>query len=265
MPPRETDPIFAHVNESQMQAIVYEGKHLLIVAGPGTGKTHTLTRRIAWRTTKAGTGEQHCLAVTFTNKAAAEMKDRLDAFGKDVSSKVFIGTIHGFCLAMLREYTEAAGLSHSFEIASPEEIDIFAHEVWPEATAAERRARLDELSRIKSCIMDAPVPDTVRLYDEQLLSHGLIDFDTILQKTYNVLCTHSEILEALRQRYPFIFIDEYQDINGIQHALVRLIAGTSGSVTAIGDPHQSIYGFRGSDLRFLNPSSPISPARRCLR
>jgi len=244
-PPIGSDPIFAHVNEAQKKAIVYEGKHLLIVAGPGTGKTHTLTRRVAWHTRHLAAA-QRCLAVTFTNKAAAEMKERLDRFGKEISLKVFIGTIHAFCLTILREH-----LSPSFEIASPEEIDVIAHEVWPEATAAERRAHLDEFSRIKSRVMEEPVPEAVCRYDKKLLSHGLIDFDTILQKAYKVLCTHSEILEALRQRYPFVFIDEYQDINGIQHALVRLIAGTSGSVTAIGDPHQSIYGFRGSDVRFF--------------
>jgi uncharacterized protein (TIGR00375 family) len=256
--PNESDPIVAQVNEAQRITIVYEGKHLLIVAGPGTGKTHTLTRRIAYQTRRL-IGEQRCLAVTFTNKAAAEMKERLDRFGKEISSKVFIGTIHAFCLTILRGH-----LSPSFEIASPEEIDVITHEVWPEATAAERQRHLAEFSRIKSRVMEGPVPAEVRRYDEQLLSHGLIDFDTILQKPYTFLCTHSEILEALRRRYPFIFVDEYQDINGIQHALLCLLAGTTGEVTAIGDPHQSIYGFRGSDVRFFESFAQDFPGAQVL-
>jgi DNA helicase II / ATP-dependent DNA helicase PcrA len=240
-----SDPVFAHVNEAQREAITYEGKHLLIVAGPGTGKTHALTRRIAYQTQRLA-GEQRCLAVTFTNKAAAEMKERLDRFGKEVSSRVFVGTFHAFCLTVVREH-----LSPSFEIASPEKIDVIARKLWPEAAVAGRRAHCDDLSRIKSGVFEGPVPDMVKRYDELLRSYGLIDFDTILKKAHEVLCSDPEILEALRLRHPFIFIDEYQDVSGIQHALIRLLAGPSGAVTAIGDPHQSIYGFRGSDIRFF--------------
>ena len=261
--PEETDPVFAHVNEAQRKALAYEGKHLLIVAGPGTGKTHTLTRRIAYQTRKLA-DKQLCLAVTFTNKAAVEMKVRLERFGEAVSSKIFIGTIHAFCLTVLREHAEAVGLSPAFSIASPEEIDIFARQAWPETGAAERRAHLDELSRIKSRVSEGSVPDMVQRYDELLQSHGLIDFDTILQKAHDLLCTDPEILEVYRQRYPFISVDEYQDINGIQHAFIRLLAGPSGSVTAIGDPHQSIYGFRGSDIRFFESFAQDFPGAKVL-
>jgi DNA helicase-2/ATP-dependent DNA helicase PcrA len=241
---------FEDVNKAQKDAVLYKGKHLLIVAGPGTGKTHTLTRRIACLSQKLSR-DQCCLALTFTNKAAAEMKTRLERFGGEVSSKVFAGTIHAFCLAVLRGHAEAAGLSPAFTIASPEEIDLVAREAWPDADPAQRRLLLDEVSHFKSGAPQEPAPEAVNQYDKRLLSKGIFDFDTILQKTFQLLSGRSEILDNVQKRYPFISVDEYQDINGLQHALVRLLAGSSGAVTAIGDPYQSIYGFRGSDVRFF--------------
>jgi DNA helicase II / ATP-dependent DNA helicase PcrA len=245
------DPLFAHVNEAQKKAIVYNGNHLLIVAGPGTGKTHTLTRRIAHVSQRLARG-QRCLAVTFTNKAAAEMKERLEAFGADTASKVFTGTIHAFCLTLLRAHAAAAGLPASFEIASPENIDSVARQAWPDAGAAEKKALLETVSRTKSQAPGKlPCPDSIRCYDAALFSRNMVDFDTILHKCHELLSGRPEILAAEQKRYPFIFVDEYQDINGVQHAIVRLLAGPTGSVTAIGDPHQSIYGFRGADVSFF--------------
>ncbi|MBN1128376.1 MAG: UvrD-helicase domain-containing protein [Chitinispirillaceae bacterium] len=258
-----SDPVFSRINNAQKEAIVHEGKHLLIVAGPGTGKTHTLTRRIAYQTRRLA-GKQLCLALTFTNKAAAEMKERLDAFGKEVSSRTFAGTIHAFCLTVLREHAEAAGLSPAFTVASPEEQELVASGTWPGADASKRRRLYNEVSRFKSRAPGEAVPEAVKEYDHRLLSRGLIDFDTMLQKTYELLSTDPEALETLRQRYLFIFIDEYQDINGIQHALIRLLAGSSGSVTAIGDPHQSIYGFRGSDVRYFESFAQDFPGAQVL-
>jgi DNA helicase-2/ATP-dependent DNA helicase PcrA len=246
----EDNSVLSNVNEEQKKAITHAGQYLLIVAGPGTGKTHTLTRRIAFKAKKLNEG-QYCCALTFTCKAAEEMKERLGRFGAAVASRIFAGTIHAFCLNVLREHTEAAVLSADFAIASPEDADVIAREAWPDAGAAGRRELLGEISRIKSLVLQEPVPAMVRRYDSLLVSRNLVDFDTVLQKTYQLFSSNAEILKELRRRYPFIFIDEYQDINGIQHALIRLLAGSHGSVTAIGDPHQSIYGFRGSEVRFF--------------
>ena len=189
--------------------------------------------------------------MTFTTKAAAEMRERLEGLGPEIALRVSAGTIHAFCLDLLRNHAEAAGLPNEFAIAAPGDADFYACRAWPEASPAERRILLDRLSSTKSLPGETAKPDFIRQYDELLLSRGLIDFDTVLQKCHELLRGNPPVLTSVQHRFPFVFVDEYQDISGIQHAIIRLIAGESGSVTAIGDPHQSIYGFRGSDVRFF--------------
>jgi DNA helicase-2/ATP-dependent DNA helicase PcrA len=211
------------------------------------------------------TAPQRCCALTFTNKAAGEMRTRLSNFGEPVAARVTVGTIHSFCLALLRDHAREAGLDSAFEIASPEEIEFIACQAWPEIAASRRRELLDEVSRLKARILNGEeIPAQTSRYDTALQSRGLIDFDTILQKCYGLLRCHKEILDSVQASFPHIFVDEYQDINEIQHALIVMLVGQTGTITAIGDPHQSIYGFRGADVGFFGSFSSDFPGAQLL-
>jgi superfamily I DNA/RNA helicase len=248
---QENSATAAGLNEAQQRAVFHGGKRLIIAAGPGTGKTYTLTRRIAHQAGTLDCGCS-CLSLTFTNKAAAELRDRIDALGVSLATRVFAGTIHSFCLALLRAHPTEAGLSSSFEIAAPDAIERIARTAWPDASPSERRDRLDEMSRIKAQGQSDTQPDFIRQFDATLRSNNLLDFDTILSTCLDLLRTYPVLLETIQRMYPCIFVDEYQDINAVQRALILLLAGEDNAITVIGDPHQSIYGFRGSNVSFFN-------------
>jgi DNA helicase-2/ATP-dependent DNA helicase PcrA len=238
------------LNDAQWQAVVDPAKHLLITAGPGTGKTHTLVHRIAYFSSKLQ-GQEHILAITFTNKASEEMRQRLaSSFQKDLSL-VTACTFHSFCLSCLREFISFTNLPQDFQIASALDIEETVKEIWNEASRKERHQRLQEISRTKNFILKEP---SVHLsaYNQQLRKNNLLDFDDILWEALCLFRDNKEVLKAIQNRYRYIFVDEYQDINYAQHQILKLLAQGNVGLTAIGDPHQAIYGFRGSDVRFFH-------------
>jgi len=224
------------LNESQWQAVSHKGSHLLITAGPGTGKTHTLTRRIAHLVPSLKSNEK-ILAITFTNKAAQQMKDRLTVLGVD-SSHLFVGTFHGFCLKLLRDYFEHTALPKDFKIMMPDEIVGF------------EKSTLERISLIKSSQLVISPDDDFKSYQRYLRQHNCIDFDDILRETL-ALMEEDQIAQSIHQHYPYIFVDEYQDINIIQNALLKMLVNEGALLTAIGDANQSIYGFRGSRVELF--------------
>lgn len=246
-------PEMTNVNPAQRQAILHEGGHLLIVAGPGTGKTHTLTCRVARvaRLAPQLPDGQKILAITFTNKAADEMRQRLFGQGKDLDARVFVGTFHQFCLGVLREYQKQTGLPPDFRIATPLEIESLGKEIWPAQKSRERKLFLKDVSHWKASRFDEKAPPSVTRYNKILREKGMLDFDDLLSETFQLLSAGETIRENIQARYPNIFVDEYQDINPVQHALLKILVGPKGTLTAIGDPNQAIYGFRGSDVKFF--------------
>lgn len=232
-----------NVNDAQWQAVADPSQYLLIVAGPGTGKTHTLTLRIANFIPQLKTGE-NILAITFTNKAAYEMRERLCDYRGSEPQAVWVGTFHKFCLSILREHGQ------DFQIASENDIENAAKEIWPKANAKEIREHLNEISRAKSAVLDK-IPQNVAQFNRKLRTKNLFDFDDILQEAFVLLRDHDVARKKIQQRCRYIFVDEYQDTNAIQHEILKLLAGGGAGVTAIGDPNQAIYGFRGSDVKFF--------------
>jgi DNA helicase-2/ATP-dependent DNA helicase PcrA len=224
------------LNEYQWQAVCHKGTHLLITAGPGTGKTHTLTRRIAYLIPSLKSNES-ILAITFTNKAARQMKDRLTAL--DVrQSQVFIGTFHRFCLKLLRDYFEHTALPKDFKVATPEDITGFDKET------------LDRISQMKSSQLAISPDDEYKSYQRYLRQNNWIDFDDILREAL-LLLEDENIAAKLRRQYRYIFVDEYQDSNLIQNAFLKMLAREGVLLTVIGDANQSIYGFRGSRVELF--------------
>lgn len=251
----------ADLNPAQKAAVLNGARNLLIIAGPGTGKTHTLIRRIRQFSGQLTAGEK-ILAITFTNKAAAEMKERLLNL-KVPESCFFAGTFHSFCLNILREYF-AANLPADFCVPSAEEIEKFVGELWPKLKAKDRRNLLDEISYRKARDFSLSLVAEAGEYQNALREKSWLDFDDLLSETVKHLSADKNILARIRALYSHIFVDEYQDINPIQHKLLKLLAGENNRLTAIGDPNQSIYGFRGSDVKYFSSFAEDFPGAEVL-
>ncbi|MDZ7359418.1 MAG: UvrD-helicase domain-containing protein [candidate division KSB1 bacterium] len=243
------------LNPSQQQAVRHGRGHLLIVAGPGTGKTHTLTHRIAQVIENFARAEE-ILAITFTNKAAEEMRQRAVKIAGPLAAKITIGTFHAFCLGVLREYHEHAGLPPDFEIIGEDEQRDLAKELWPEKPAAERDHLLDEIALLKAADKISEPDQETRaareVYDSALRKNGRLDFDDLLLETVRLLQENRAVRHDIHRRYQWIFVDEYQDINPAQHRLLKLLIHENAVLTAIGDPNQAIYGFRGADAGYFS-------------
>jgi uncharacterized protein (TIGR00375 family) len=250
------------LNEAQQSAVEHTGSHLLIIAGPGTGKTHTLTHKIS-KTASRCLGNEKILAVTFTNKAAEEMRERTSRLcDANAMDRIFIGTFHQFCLHLLRSHPNIANAPPNFTIATDGQRNEIASCVLPGSSAAKRRELLDCVSRQKSSTGITGIQETpseVSLYNKALRAHGLLDFDDILNDAVRLLLDNERLRLEIQAQYRHVFVDEYQDINQIQHELLKLLVQNGVFITGIGDPNQAIYGFRGSDVRFFSLFSQDFP------
>jgi len=245
-------PATSALNPSQQKAVTHGRGHLLIVAGPGTGKTHTLTHRIAYAIENFAKPEA-ILAITFTNKAAEEMRQRVKNLVGPLSANLMLGTFHSFCLSLLRAYHQHVELPPDFEIIGEEEKRELAKTLWPEKSAAERDKILEEISRLKASDDETNVETNAwrQAYDFALRQNGQLDFDDLLLEA-NRLLDHAEVRNETQRRYQWIFVDEYQDINTAQHQLLKSLVHENAVLTAIGDPNQAIYGFRGADVNYFS-------------
>lgn len=240
------------LNPSQHQAVTHGRSHLLIVAGPGTGKTHTLAHRLVYVAERFAKPEE-ILAITFTNKAAEEMRQRVAKLVGSAAAKMTVGTFHAFCLGLLREYHQQANLPRNFEIVGEDEQHELAKELWPARSAAERENLLEKISRWKATGEGgAEVHAAREIYDAALRQRGQLDFDDLLGEAIRRLENNEAVKSAVHQRYRWIFVDEYQDLNPAQHRLLKLLVHAQAVLTAIGDPNQAIYGFRGADVTYFS-------------
>jgi DNA helicase-2/ATP-dependent DNA helicase PcrA len=210
------------------------GGPLLIVAGPGTGKTRTLTHRIAYLCAELGVFPERCLAITFTRRAAEELRERLDHLLGDVAEDITVGTFHSVGLTILRENAKAAGLPAGFRIADD-----------TERAQAREQAGDDDAA-----------------YAKLLRQQDLVDLDDLISLPVTLLGDDPGLVERYRKRWQWIFVDEYQDVDEQQYQLLRLLSPADGNLCAIGDPDQAIYSFRGADVRyFLRFNADFTDAR----
>ena len=237
------------LNPSQLKAVNHEAGHLLIIAGPGTGKTHTITHRIAHLVQSLKDNEK-ILAITFTNKAALEMRHRLAQLSVD-ADKMFVGTFHSFCLSLLKEH------KGDVKVALPEEILELTKILWPGKKLSQRKDMLESIYRWKAIDFDKEPPAEVIAYNNFLRERNLFDFDDLLLESLPLIPYPLSL-------YKHIFVDEYQDINRVQHALLKQWVKEGTSLCAIGDPNQAIYGFRGSDVKFFESFKEDFPGAKVL-
>jgi DNA helicase II / ATP-dependent DNA helicase PcrA len=218
------------------------GGPMLIVAGPGTGKTRTLTHRIAYLCAELSVKPTECLAITFTRRATEEVAGRLHALLGTSADEVTVTTFHGLGLAVLREHAARVGLSHDFRIA--DEADRIA--VLGEAGV--RSGALDEAERAR--------------YTAALRARNLVDVDELVTLAVDLLTSAPDLVDWYRRRFVWLFVDEYQDVDPTQYELLRLLCPPDGNLCAIGDPDQAIYSFRGADVAFfLRFASDFADAR----
>jgi DNA helicase-2/ATP-dependent DNA helicase PcrA len=228
---------------------------LIIIAGPGTGKTRTLTHRIAHQIAERDVPADGFLAITFTRRAAEEMRHRLagllrpgDAAAPGAAAQVTVTTFHGLALRLLREQPDRAGLPPGFRVAD----DAARLEAASRITGSERDGRrlLAALGVSPGHRDETAAADRAALRAE-LASRGLVDLDDLMGLAVGLLRAEAAITAGLRDRWPWISVDEYQDIDEQQYELLRLLSGEAPGLTVIGDPDQAIYGFRGADVGFF--------------
>ncbi len=251
--------IFAGLNNAQKRAATAIDGTVLIVAGAGTGKTGTLVRRLAYLVTEGGIGARQILAVTFTAKAAQEMRTRAAALcdGTDNFSAMHIGTVHALCYEILKTDGAAVGIQNGFGLLSPDErsgiIHTLSQRFFPDS--ASPRKRCESAITLEKSTYASPESRSplCRAYQKELSALGLLDFDDLILKTIELLTCADSIAEKYRSQYRHILVDEFQDINPAQYTLITRLCRPDTKLCAVGDADQAIYGFRGASIdMFLN-------------
>ncbi len=264
-PPTLDGPHLRGLNAQQLRAVTTTEGPLLVLAGAGTGKTRVVTVRIAHLLAQ-GVEAQAILAMTFTNKAAREMKERIGRLvDKQSAADLTVGTFHAFCARVLREQGELLGVPPNFGIADAADqlstVKAALRDLKVSDTVLHPGKAQASISLLKNRVTDpaellaqASDPDEELLartwvrYDELLRRSRVLDFDDLLVFTRRLIEEHEQARVALQQRYRYLLVDEYQDTNGAQYAIVRRIAEASGNLCVVGDDDQSIYGWRGADV-----------------
>ena len=250
---------YGGLNKHQYDAVHSHARCMLIVAGPGTGKTRTITHRIAWLIDRQHVSPQHILAVTFTNKAAGEMQERLsDMLQAKQVKALTIKTFHALGAAILREQCEKLSYSPQYSIYNEADRYQFLRGLFPDRAASQLKEFIARLSEAKNLLLlpdqchdDSDFPKMYEQYQHSLKRAQAVDFDDLLLQTVLLLRGNLDIRNHYQQRFQWIFVDEYQDINHAQYQLLKLLITDQSHLCVIGDPDQAIYGFRGSDVTFF--------------
>lgn len=260
------EEILKGLNPEQKEAVEHLNGPLLILAGAGSGKTRVLTRRVAYLIEKHGINPSNILAVTFTNKAASEMKERIDSLLGGLKGSIWISTFHSFCVRILRREIEKIGFDDNFVIYDThdqrtlmknvlKELDIDINKIKPQAVLAGISDAKNELIgsqeyQEKACDYFSKITGKAyELYQKKLQENNALDFDDLIMKTVELFRKYELVLEYYQDRFKYISIDEYQDVNTAQYQLVQLLAAKHRNLCVVGDPDQGIYGFRGADIR----------------
>ncbi len=273
----ETSPALAGLNPEQREAVSAVAGPVLILAGAGSGKTRVITHRIAHLVLDLGVASERVLAVTFTNKAAEEMRRRAEALLGGRGLQAQVSTFHSFCVRLLRREARAAGLDPGFLIYDDDDqlaavrqamrgLDLseklhpprrFLSRISARKNAARTHARDDEADDLVSEVMKG--------YHTVLRAASALDFDDLLLRAVAVLEGDPRVREAWQRRFPYLLVDEYQDTNRAQYELVRHLAGPAGNLTVVGDEDQSIYSWRGADISNILDFEHDFPGARVFR
>ncbi|OJF91555.1 ATP-dependent DNA helicase PcrA [Alkalibacterium sp. 20] len=259
------EDILQGMNPKQKEAVAHTEGPLLIMAGAGSGKTRVLTHRISYLIQEKGVNPWNILAITFTNKAASEMKSRVAGLVKDGGQDVWVSTFHSMCVRILRREIDHVGYSSNFTIADPGEQLTLMKKILKRLNIDPKkynpRAILSEISNAKNVLQNEKefraeatdffgkmVADCYDSYQRELRQAETVDFDDLIMLTVRLFEEHKDILEYYQTKFQYIHVDEYQDTNHAQYKLVNLLAERFNNICVVGDADQSIYGWRGADM-----------------
>lgn len=288
---------FGNANEQQIEAIQATDGPLLIIAGPGTGKTFTLVKRIVYLITEKGVQPEEIMVATFTEKAAKELITRITnelyAIGVQVNiNDMYVGTFHSICLRIIKEHLEYTRIKKNYRMMDqfdqkymifqhinefrslPHYDKIFAHNMgaWRQAGEITRYVSnlLEELVNVDEMLQDSDniivgIANILKMYQKITEEENLIDFSSIQTEAYSLLLNHSEILSEIQEQIKYVMVDEYQDTNYIQELIVFLISGEAKNICVVGDDDQGLYRFRGATIRNILEFPEHFEGGRCKR
>ena len=254
------------LNDKQKEAVLATDGPCLVIAGAGSGKTKVLTHKIAYFMQEKNVKPWNILAITFTNKAANEMKERVEKLVGDVAKDMWIGTFHSICVRILRRYIDRIGFTSSFIIFDSSDQRTLVKQCLKQLNVDDKmftdRAVLSEISNAKNEMLEPDmyklrtnnelrketIAKVYELYQKRLRENNAIDFDDIINYTIKILSENPDVLEYYAEKFEYVLVDEYQDTNKAQFTLVSILAARHGNITVVGDNDQGIYSFRGADI-----------------
>lgn len=276
----EVMSIYDTLNEQQKEAVFHTEGPLLILAGAGSGKTRVLTHRIAYLIEERGVNPWNILAITFTNKAAGEMRERVDRLVGFGAESIWVSTFHSTCVRILRRYIDRIGFDTNFTIYDSDDqkslmrdvcrvLDVDTKKYKERMFLSAISAAKDEMITPDEYELNAAgdfgkqkIAQVYREYERQLHANNALDFDDLLLKTVQLFQTQPDVLESYQERFRYIMVDEYQDTNTVQFKFVSLLAAKYQNLCVVGDDDQSIYKFRGANIRnILNFEQEFQNAR----
>ncbi len=259
--------IYDTLNDPQREAVNYTDGPLLILAGAGSGKTRVLTHRIAYLIDEKGVNPWNILAITFTNKAAGEMRNRVDQLVGYGSESIWVSTFHSMCVRILRRHIGLLGYDTNFTIYDTDDQKTLMKDICKllkiDTKIFKERSLMSSISHAKEELITPEeytlnaggdfsrrkVAEAYTEYERQLRANNALDFDDLLLKTVQLFQTQGDVLEYYQERFRYIMVDEYQDTNTVQFELVRLLASKYRNLCVVGDDDQSIYKFRGANIK----------------
>ncbi|WP_333657584.1 ATP-dependent helicase, partial [Tissierella praeacuta] len=254
------------LNDRQREAVLHTDGPLLILAGAGSGKTKVVTHKIAYLIEEKGIFPGNILAITFTNKAANEMKERVSKLLSTDVDSMWMGTFHSICVRILRRDIDKIGYNRSFTIYDRDDQLTLIKECIKERNldkdTYKEASVLAQISKLKDAMTDSDkfinqnykdfylrnIGELYALYQEKLKQYNALDFDDLIIKTVQLLKSNSDIIDYYQRKFKYVFVDEYQDTNKIQYELIRLLSDKYKNICVVGDGDQSIYGWRGADI-----------------
>lgn len=279
---KETMSIYDTLNEQQREAVFYTEGPLLILAGAGSGKTRVLTHRTAYLIEEKKVNPYHIMAITFTNKAAGEMRERIDKLVGYGSESIWVSTFHSTCVRILRRHIDRIGYDTNFTIYDSDDSKSLMKDICKrlniDTKIYKERSLLSAISSAKDELITPTEfalrataasdyakrkqAEVYREYQEALHKNNALDFDDLIVKTVELFQTDPEVLDYYQERFRYIMVDEYQDTNTAQFQLIRLLAGKYKNLCVVGDDDQSIYKFRGANIyNILNFEKHFSDAK----
>ncbi len=254
------------LNDKQKEAVLATEGPCLVIAGAGSGKTKVLTHKIAYLISEKHVKSDNILAITFTNKAASEMKQRVENIVGDVAQEMWMGTFHSICVRILRRFIDRIGFDTSFLIFDTSDQRTVVKECLKTLKIDDKmftdRSVLAEISNAKNEMLNPKAYQTkysgdfrkekigqvYELYQKRLKENNAIDFDDIINDTIEILSNNPDVLQYYTDKFQYVLVDEYQDTNKAQFTLVTILASRYGNITVVGDNDQGIYSFRGADI-----------------